>query len=1435
MAIGNNLTPLQTTAELKKIKTKIDTIEENAQVNKIETIKVNNTAQTITSKAVNITVPTQTSQLTNNSNFVSDSSYVHTDSNYTSNEKSKLSYTNIAYGTCSTAAATAAKVITITDNSNWDLKAGSIVVVKFTYTNTASNPTFNVNSKGAKNVWYNTSLITTSNLGYAGTANRPMEFIYDGTQFVFIGWSMDNNTTYSNASLGQGYGTCATVEATAAKVVTLSNYALVTGGIVSVKFTYAVPANATLNIDSKGAKSIFYKGSSITANVIGAGDVATFIYDGTQYHLIGLDSIYTSAEKTKLSGITSGATKVESSSTNGNIKINGTETTVYTKPALTKSEVTTALGYTPPTSDTNTTYSLSQDSTDGHKITLTPSSGNATTITIPDNNTTYSAGTGISFNGTTINNSGVRSIAQGSTNGTISVNTGGTSDEVAVKGLAGAAYKGVVTSIDTSANLPTSNAVKTFVEGKGYVTTDTNTTYTLTQDSTDGHKITLTPSTGTATTITIPDNNTTYSDMTAATSSAAGTHGLVPAPGAGKQSSFLRGDGTWVVPTNTTYTFTNGLSNSSGTVSNSGVRSIATGSANGTISVNTNGTSADVSVKGLGSLAYKSSLSAGDVGAIATSAKGAANGVASLDANGLVPTSQLPSYVDDVLEYSAKSDFPTTGETGKIYVDKTTNLTWRWSGTTYVEISPSLALGTTSSTAYRGDYGNTAYTHATDSSRLTTATSSGLYKIASTAQGHIASLTAVTKADITALGIPGSDTNTWTAFKGATSSAAGTAGYINAVPTAGQTGLFFRSDGSWGTPTNTTYTFATGDSNGQIKVTPSGGTASNISVKGLAGAAYKAVDTSISAASTSTNLPTSAAVASFVEGKGYKTTDNNTTYTLTQDSTDGHKITLTPSSGTATTITIPDNNTTYSDATTSTHGLMSTTDKAKMTYTNIAYGTCSTAAATAAKVITISGNTNWSLQAGSIICVKFSVTNTASNPTFNVNSTGAKSVWYNTAVITTGSLAYAGQANRPQFYMYDGTQYVFLGWSLDANDNTVLGYCSTAAGTAAKVVTCTNYNLLANSYLNIIMVYTNTSQTALTLNINGKGAKPIYINGTASSTSNYTLPAGAYLVYYDGTNYYFRTDGKITGSITGDAATVNGLTVQTAVPANAKFTDTNTTYSAGTGISLSGTTFSNSGVRSIAQGTNNGTISVNTGGTSAEVSVKGLAAAAYKGVDTSLTTSSTSTNVPTSKAVAELVSASGGSSVSYTRTLTSGTKIGSITINGTGTDIYAPSDTNYYPTTFAWTNGTTSGPTGSLTGSGMSAVSIGAIPAANGTTASGIVTTGAQTFGGVKTFASAPKLSTNTLTTSGGYTVTIPNAASTMATTSTSQALTNKTYNGYTLAAACAKGVDTSISSGSTSTNLPTSAAVAAMVDAVEACTTQATSIVCTLPDLENS
>lgn len=204
-----------------------------------------------------------------------------------------------------------------------------------------------------------------------------------------------------------------------------------------------------------------------------------------------------------------------------------------------------------------------------------------------------------------------------------------------------------------------------------------------------------------------------------------------------------------------------------------------------------------------------------EVGAIGISQIGIANGVASLDNTGKVPSSQLPSYVDEIIEgylnstdgkFYEDSAYTTeiTGETGKIYVTKDTNKTYRWSGSAFVEISASLALGETSSTAFAGDRGK-----AIEDCVPSGASSSNKFATA------------------------------------------------NDIPTVGD-------------------------------------------------AAAKGVDTSISAASTSTDLPTSQAVASFVEGKGYVTTDTNTTYSLSVGTgADADKIVLTPSSGTADTITVP--------------------------------------------------------------------------------------------------------------------------------------------------------------------------------------------------------------------------------------------------------------------------------------------------------------------------------------------------------------------------------------------------------------------------------------------------------------------------------------------------------------------------------------------------
>lgn len=227
----------------------------------------------------------------------------------------------------------------------------------------------------------------------------------------------------------------------------------------------------------------------------------------------------------------------------------------------------------------------------------------------------------------------------------------------------------------------------------------------------------------------------------------------------------------------------------------------------------------------------------------------------------------------------------------------------------------------------------------------------------------------------------------------------------------------------------------------------------------------------------------------------------------------------------------------------------------------VTYCTCSTAAGTAAKVVTIdSGDTNWVLRKGSIIAVKFTNTNTASNVTLNVNNTGAKSVYYNTSVNTGSSNSIFGYANRVVFYLYDGTNWVWISDSRhDGNDNTyTTAYCSTAAGTAAKTASMSGYVLTANRYTVLTITNANTAASALTLNINGKGAKPLYINGTASSSTNHTLPAGSYIVWYDGTNYYIYNNGEIPRMIHSEEP-VSVATPSTSV-SGSEITDGSITY-----------------------------------------------------------------------------------------------------------------------------------------------------------------------------------------------------------------------------------------------------------------------------------
>lgn len=113
-------------------------------------------------------------------------------------------------GTCSTAAATAAKEITISADQNFVLNKGTVIGVKFTYTNTAQNPTLNINGTGAKSIWFNTAVITTGSLNRGGYANRYTYYIYDGTYWVWLNWGTDDNTTYSTMSVAEGQAGTAT-------------------------------------------------------------------------------------------------------------------------------------------------------------------------------------------------------------------------------------------------------------------------------------------------------------------------------------------------------------------------------------------------------------------------------------------------------------------------------------------------------------------------------------------------------------------------------------------------------------------------------------------------------------------------------------------------------------------------------------------------------------------------------------------------------------------------------------------------------------------------------------------------------------------------------------------------------------------------------------------------------------------------------------------------------------------------------------------------------------------------------------------------------------------------------------------------------------------------------------------------------------------------
>lgn len=407
------------------------------------------------------------------------------------------------------------------------------------------------------------------------------------------------------------------------------------------------------------------------------------------------------------------------------------------------------------------------------------------------------------------------------------------------------------------------------------------------------------------------------------------------------------------------------------------------------------------------------------------------------------------------------------------------------------------------------------------------------------------------------------------------------------------------------------------------------------------------------------------------------------------------------------------------------------------------YGVCGTEAGTAAKVVTV--GSDFTLATGAQVVVKFTNANSANNPTLNVNGKGAKPICqYGSTAVGTGATTTGWRAGSVQTFTYDGTSWVRDYWNNSTYYNDAV-QCTTAAGTAEKVGSTSYYSLANNRYFMLMLSTANSYQGKITLNINSAGAKPIYINGAVSSASNYTLPAGLYLVHYDGTNYYFRTDGKITGSITGSSSTtitatatdddvvvLTGTNGTNKVTFDAKHAEkgpangytSGNTVTAISGPGASGTikvpqiTVDKYGHVTAAADENvaitmpilptslknpnsltvkgNGTSSFTYDGSSAKtLNIKaGTNVSVTSDTSGNITISSTDTNTTYSAATqsaAGLMSAAdkkkldgvtdNADAVSFTQSLTSGTQVGTITINGAATKLYAPTNTDTHYTT----------------------------------------------------------------------------------------------------------------------------------------------------------
>lgn len=369
---------------------------------------------------------------------------------------------------------------------------------------------------------------------------------------------------------------------------------------------------------------------------------------------------------------------------------------------------------------------------------------------------------------------------------------------------------------------------------------------------------------------------------------------------------------------------------------------------------------------------------------------------------------------------------------------------------------------------------------------------------------------------------------------------------------------------------------------------------------------------------------------------------------------------------------------------------------------------------------------------------------TSTAATLNLGGLGAKPIIIGENATSAATTHYDAKNVIWMTYLTDSSINSGNGyWKVSAHRNSTYyyttAYCTTGAGTAAKAGNVSYYTLQPG-YIPVMFSYDNTAQSALTLNINSTGAKPLYINGVASSSSNYTIPKDVYMVYYDGTNYYLRTDGVLPGKMERAVADGSGNNIQSTYANSLTLSGSTLTLKNKNGDKLSEVTIAASdtkvnvtlgtttkayilGTSTTPTGTATGVTSIADTGVYLGTTAGELVATKFTGDLAGNATSATSATSATNDSANHKITDH------YVHSIT--TSSNTLTYkDGDGDQLGTASLVNSVSNT--WAAGTTSGPKITTTVNGVDGTAV-AIPSASASE-SGVVTTGAQTFAGSKTF-----------------------------------------------------------------------------------------------------